>query len=446
MVEDISDDDCVTPSFDLGFNVDSDSEGTVPGNEDSVPRVAVVKPAQKEKQKSRVSCQIVSPKKRPHEDFDDDASAVPLKRIPEIFNQKKKCERSFKSPLSDADLKSLENKHFAPDTHKNICWAVNMYEQWRATRNRNPDNITITASLFRPDSLTKDNLSYGLCRFLTEVKKMDSSDFPSKTLYEILISIQMHLESEGLYWKLIDDSNFVNVKYTLDNLMKLRTEQGMSLHTRKAEVLTYDHEEQLWQCRVLGSSNPEQLINTVVFMVGLHCCLRAGKEHRNLRGFGFDSQFQFVFLNGVRYLKYIEDIGLKTNKGGLKHRKLKPKEVLIFPDTEKRERCPVELVRKYMCKMPQVKWCNAFYLRPLKNYTSSEWYHDLPMGLNALSKVVKRLCARAGTEGHFTNHSLRASSVTRMYQGGIQEKVISEVSGHRSLAVREYQHTNLEQK
>ena len=34
---------------------------------------------------------------------------------------------------------------------------------------------------------------------------------------------------------------------------------------------------------------------------------------------------------------------------------------------------------------------------------------------------------------HYTNHSLRATAITRMYEHGVAEKMISDKSGHKSI-------------
>ena len=52
----------------------------------------------------------------------------------------------------------------------------------------------------------------------------------------------------------------------------------------------------------------------------------------------------------------------------------------------------------------------------------------------------------AKIEGFYTGHSLRRSGTTRMFQGGIDRKIIKEVTGHRSDAVDAYQITSAEQK
>lgn len=51
-------------------------------------------------------------------------------------------------------------------------------------------------------------------------------------------------------------------------------------------------------------------------------------------------------------------------------------------------------------------------------------------------------------QGHYTNHSLRALAVTRLYDAGIDEQLITEKTGHRSTSVRSYKRMNevLQQK
>ena len=73
----------------------------------------------------------------------------------------------------------------------------------------------------------------------------------------------------------------------------------------------------------------------------------------------------------------------------------------------------------------------------------TEWFTCNPIGINQLQNCVKELSKKAGFDGHYTNHSLRATSATRMYNADIPEQVICEVTGHRSMAVREYKQTGI---
>ena len=56
------------------------------------------------------------------------------------------------------------------------------------------------------------------------------------------------------------------------------------------------------------------------------------------------------------------------------------------------------------------------------------------------------MCSVAGISGHKTNHSLRATGATAMYESGAPEKLIQERTGHRSLeALRSYERTSAQQ-
>ena len=75
---------------------------------------------------------------------------------------------------------------------------------------------------------------------------------------------------------------FKDVKFTLDNLMKIRTSQGLGNSVRKAQILLSSDEEILWCLGLLGVNDPETLLNTVVFILGKGFSLHAGKEHYSL--------------------------------------------------------------------------------------------------------------------------------------------------------------------
>ena len=60
---------------------------------------------------------------------------------------------------------------------------------------------------------------------------------------------------------------------------------------------------------------------------------------------------------------------------------------------------------------------------------------DSPIGVNKLRNFVKDVTKEAGIDGYFSNHSLHSTAATRLYQGGVEEQLITEITGHRSLAV-----------
>ena len=59
------------------------------------------------------------------------------------------------------------------------------------------------------------------------------------------------------------------------------------------------------------------------------------------------------------------------------------------------------------------------------------WFSSVPVGKNQLSKMVKDMCSQGRVSEKETNHSLRASGITTLFQAGVSEKVIQDRSGHR---------------
>ena len=84
---------------------------------------------------------------------------------------------------------------------------------------------------------------------------------------------------------------------------------------------------------------------------------------------------------------------------------------------------------------------NAFYLRPLAKPKSDIWYQKSAVGHNMLANVIPRLFKQAGISGHFTNHSLRATAATRLFDAEVDEQLIMSRTGHSSNnGVRSYKH------
>ena len=336
--------------------------------------------------------------------------------------------REFKLPLMEDDLIELSHKNFSDETMRQIHWVCKMYRDWRLYR-QGLGLEHIPCDLEDKATITGESLKFTLCRFITKVKKVNGNDFPGKTLYHIIVCIQFHLECLGFAFKLINDPAFMDLKYTLDNTMKACTAQGIGMSIQKAEVLSATDEDLLWSLGFLGQNSPEQLLNTVIFSVRKGFALHAGKEHRALRGLPFKSQLSFMRdPDGEVFLRYMEDIGLKTNKGGLKHRRVDVKTVDLYasqnPERCPPERCPLCAIIKYLSLLPKNRTCSAFYLQPRKKYFGKAWYLNRPAGVNKLRNSVRDMCHQAGLPGHYTNHSLCSTAATKLYPNGLVNSLL----------------------
>ena len=60
--------------------------------------------------------------------------------------------------------------------------------------------------------------------------------------------------------------------------------------------------------------------------------------------------------------------------------------------------------------------------------------------------MVQNMCQSAEITGHKTNHSLRATTASRLFHQGVDEQLIMERTGHHSLeGIRSYKRTSDEQ-
>ena len=68
------------------------------------------------------------------------------------------------------------------------------------------------------------------------------------------------------------------------------------------------------------------------------------------------------------------------------------------------------------------------------------------MGINAIRKVIGSLTNEGKLEGFFTNHNLRRSGPTRLFQAGVDRKLMKEFTGLSLDAIDKYQITSFQQR
>ena len=109
------------------------------------------------------------------------------------------------------------------------------------------------------------------------------------------------------------DADFDGFKRTLDGEMKRLRSTGLGVRPKRAEPITVNEENLMWEKGLLGSDSPQVLLHTMVYLCGLNFALRSGQEHRDLQL----SQIELVeHTDQPPYLVYTENIS-KNNRGGL---------------------------------------------------------------------------------------------------------------------------------
>lgn len=245
-------------------------------------------------------------------------------------------EKTLQKLVQDVKPKNTVNK---------TRWAMNVFNSWKiersvgknATFSHIPDNIL---------NMTNYEINECLCYFVAEVKNVCGQDYYPNSLYELITSIQLHLRENDRHINLLEDNDFVKIRKVLDARMKELTKSGLGTKKKQAETISIDQENKMWTEGILGEDNPQKLLDTIIYLIGLNFALRAGKEHRDLR-VGENTQCSMkIDIDGMKTLTYTQDVS-KCNPGGLAHRKIKQKTVSVFQN-EDPERCLIRLYEKYM--------------------------------------------------------------------------------------------------
>ena len=353
---------------------------------------------------------------------------------------------------SEDRIERLKQVKLKKNSEAKVDWAVSAYIDWRDEHltNFHYDAPIYFANLLELETLEKNNLNHALCRFIPEVtRKRGEGPYPGATLYQMIVAIQRYLFVNKIRWKMLDDPEFEDMCTVLDNVMRERTAQNIGVVKKQAGLITYEHENCLWEKGILGEESPDKLRNTVLFLLGINCYLRAVEDHYNLRRDTEIEKGQIQFKanpRGVKCIVYQEDSVTKTHDGGLNDMRRDRKIVWVYPNVDNVNRCPVRLIEKYLGLCPKVKKRANFYLQSLQKPTPTQWYSNQVVGENSIGKVVKTLMADANIEGYFTNHSTRRTGSTRLFRAGVDRKLIKEATGHSSDAIDKYQVTSDEQR
>jgi hypothetical protein len=81
------------------------------------------------------------------------------------------------------------------------------------------------------------------------------------------------MRKEGRFVSFLDDKKYQGLRSVLDSKMKELSGRGLGLNRKKADIITAEQENIMWCKKVLGRESPQQLLDTVLFHLGLHFVL-----------------------------------------------------------------------------------------------------------------------------------------------------------------------------
>ena len=357
----------------------------------------------------------------------DKENVAPGKKRRLSLSLSKKQKRRF-DETSLEEITALEKPHMAKNTEVSSKWAMKNLTEWFLDYNKwNPD-LPCPESILTSSPPSKEELSKFLTIFIAETRNQNGEKYP-RTVYALLSGIIRSMVAENPQYPNFlckSDPAFKTFHTAMDNLFKKLKSDGVGADAKHTEAISAEEEKQLWESGVLNVSTPTGLLRAVFYMCGKCFCLRGGLEHRNL------SVSQLKRLTDPDRYLYLEHSS-KNRPGGVDQVKLDHKSVTIVANSSVGERCPVFILDKYISKLPNAAIeKELFYCRPLPSIpkdVNDPWYVAVPIGKIVLAKMVSTMCDEAGISGKKTNHSLRVSGATSLFDAGVPERVIQQRTG-----------------
>ena len=349
----------------------------------------------------------------------------------------------FKEPTSSTDMHEISKGYVPENTAKSTAWGVKVFQDWRAERNVKDRSENCPPDLLETADPMK--LNFWLSRFVTEIRKQNGQPYPPRSIQLILAALQRKMleTSPDAPW-FLDQSvtMFREIHRTCNTVYRGLHKAGVGAVVRHTAVFTVEEENKLWENDILSIKSPKALQRAVFFYVGKLFCVRGGDEQRRL------GPSQFVRLTNPDRYNYTEH-GSKNRSGGLAQLHVENKSVPCYSLPDMVPQCLVFLLDLYLSKLPpfsfkdDILYCRPKFKIPADDH--SAWYDPVAVGKNSLGSFVKDMCKEAGLPLK-TNHSLRTTGATVMFQSHVPEKIIQNTTGHRSLdGLRKYEHISAEQ-
>ncbi|KAM7373555.1 hypothetical protein PAMP_008397 [Pampus punctatissimus] len=285
-------------------------------------------------------------------------------------------------------------------------YGVDAWKRWIQWRQTQP-NLEKPRLGSRPMELKEDvlrcttaELSYGLCCFITEVKRPNGEPYSPDSLFYLCLGIQQYLFENGRVENIFMDRFYNKFSTEFTNMLRgfkpAITASGY-IHSRVEE-------EFLWDCKQLGAYSPIVLLNTLLFF----CCKYFGfttvEQHRQL-SFAHVMRCTKTNQNNTKttFLRFYPPISINEAESDpdavpAKRRKEEESKEDILEmkeNTENPLRCPVRLYEFYLSKCSEsVKQrTNLFYLHPERCCVPNSplWFSSTPLDDSTMEAMLIRI-------------------------------------------------------
>ena len=330
--------------------------------------------------------------------------------------------------VDECDISQLLLEKNSVNTHKatNVAWSVlNSY-------------LSEKSLCFSVSTVLTADLDEILRKFYAEIRKKDGSLYTKSSFRSIRAGIQRKIKEERPTMDIILDKEFfMSNEVFRAQCVKLKKDGlGKIIHK---QPINHEDMKRLYESDIFAMDSPRSLQRKVFFDLMLFMCRRGQENLRNLK----KSSFKIKKDSDGRHCieKAIDEL-TKNHRG-----ENDAQESGIIYETGS-PRCPVKSFRLYLTHLnPKI---DELFQRPKSGIPvvpGGPWYDAQVLGVNTLANMMKNISLDAKLSQVYTNHCIRATSVTILDDCGIEARHIMTVSGHRSeSSIRSYARTGLSMK
>ena len=276
-------------------------------------------------------------------------------------------------------------------------------------------------------TVAADTLSSLVASFYTDAQTKDGAPFSKKnSLKAARGAIQRHLTTVGRQVNIFTDSDFTRANKVLDGVLKQRKRDGLERQVQHKTPITEEDWLKLkaYFRDVLEANDAVKLTFYVWFSITIHFCLRGGEMQAAI----CKNDLVFSQVNGKEVIKLAPSYMSKNHQGGLLGSDWTSAGIIEYEHQ-------VAVIKFYLTKLhPDV---DRLFQRAMSSCTLPEqatrWYMRMPLSRNLLSTMMKRLSSAADLSKPYTNHCVRATSITHLKQSGVGDRQICSVSGHKNV-------------
>ena len=160
-------------------------------------------------------------------------------------------------------------------------------------------------------------------KFVLAASTKAGKDYEPSFLRRILASVERHLGHSSYGKTIFIDSDFKKTRDALKVKNKQLKRHGLGNRPKATTALTDDEIEILFDKKLLGSSSPQALLNTLWLNNMIHFGLRECKQQKELR---WEDIVLKTDCDGKKYLEYFErQIKTRTGEDPRNQQPIKPR-------------------------------------------------------------------------------------------------------------------------